>query len=690
MSRVAQLITRRWVAGPLALLFLVVAGVLIGVVGQAERPPTALSALPLESDSRAAAELQAQLPEEEGSAAIVLFSSDSALSEADVASLQQRAQELPGATGMPAQVSEDGTAAVVVVPVDEPDATATADTVAELRTAAAQDLPDGVTAQVTGPAAIQADLAGVFDGADTRLLLATASIVAVLLVITYRSPLLWLVPLTVVGVADQLAGVVATHTLDAFDVAWDESTVGILSVLVFGAGTDYALLLISRYRDELRTTQDRRAAMAHALRRTTEAVISSASTVVIGLLTLLLSLFPTTRGLGLASAVGVVVAAFAALVVLPAALVVFGRWIFWPKVPRVGQTGLADSRSPWRRVGDGVARRPVGVIVVVLAGLAVAAGGISQIQSGLSTSDQFLDTPESIVAADRYAESFPAGSIDPTVVVTTSDGEDVADLVAGVDGVQSTELVASGNGVSEVDAVLTAEPGSDEARTTVEQIRDAVAGAGLADTHVGGTEAEALDTAEASARDRALIIPLVLGLVLVVLAGLLRSVVAPVLLVATVVATYLASLGISWVVFTQVAGFERLDEGVPLLAFVFLVALGVDYNIFLVTRAAEESREHGTREGVLRALSATGGVITSAGILLAAVFAVLGVLPLVVLAQLGVVICIGVLLDTLVVRTLLVPAIVLVLGDRFWWPRRLSPEESARPRKERTEVLART
>ena len=690
MSRLAQLITRRWVAGPLALLFLVFAGAMIGVVGQAERPPTGLNALPLESDSRAAAELRQQLPEEEGSAAIVLFSSDDALTEQEVGAVQQRAQDLPGATGMPAQLSEDGTAAVVVVPVDEPDATATADTVAELRTAASADLPDGVSAQVTGPAAIQADLAGVFDGADTRLLLATASIVAVLLVITYRSPFLWLVPLTVVGVADQLAAVVATRTLDVVDVAWDESTVGILSVLVFGAGTDYALLLISRYRDELRTTEDRRAAMAHALRRTTEAVISSASTVVIGLLTLLLSLFPATRGLGLASAVGVVVAAFAALVVLPAALVVFGRWIFWPKVPRVGQTGLADSRSPWRRVGDGVARRPVGVIVVVLAGLAVAAGGISQIQSGLSTSDQFLETPESIVAADRYAESFPAGTIDPTVVMTTAGGEDVATLVAGVDGVQSAQVSASGNGVTEVDAVLAAEPGSDEARATVQDVRDAIAGAGLADTHVGGTEAEALDTADASARDRAVIIPLVLGLVLLVLAGLLRSVVAPVLLVGTVVATYLASLGISWVIFTQVAGFEALDEGVPLLAFVFLVALGVDYNIFLVTRAAEEARGHGTREGMLRALAATGGVITSAGVLLAAVFAVLGVLPLVVLAQLGVVICVGVLLDTLVVRTLLVPALALVLGDRFWWPRRLAPEPQEQPRNERTEVPART
>jgi RND superfamily putative drug exporter len=679
MSRLAQLITRRWVAGPLALLFLVVAGAVIGVVGQAEKPPTTNTALPLGSDSRAAAELRDQLPQDEGSAAIVLYSSDAPLTDAQLGAIQQNATTLPGATGMPAQPSEDGTAAVVVVPVDEPDATATADAVDELRTAAGDGLPDGVTSQVTGPAAIQADLAGVFEGADLRLLLATASIVAVLLVITYRSPLLWLVPLTIVGTADQLAAVVATRTLAVFDVAWDESTVGILSVLVFGAGTDYALLLISRYRDELRVTEDRRAAMAHALRRTTEAVVSSASTVVIGLLTLLLSLFPATRGLGLASAVGVVVAAVAALVVLPAALVVFGRWIFWPKVPRVGQSGLADARSPWRRVGDAVARRPKAVIAVVVAGLAIAAGGISQIQAGLSTSQQFLDTPESIVAADRYAQSFPAGSIDPTVVITTSDGEQVADLVAGVDGVQSAEVTASGNGITEIDAVLAAEPGSDAARAAVGDLRAAVAD--VPDTHVGGTEAEAVDTADASARDRALIIPLVLVLVLLALAALLRSVVAPVVLVSTVVATYLASLGISWVLFTQVLGFERLDEGVPLLAFVFLVALGVDYNIFLVTRASEESRAHGTREGMLRALSATGGVITSAGILLAAVFAVLGVLPLVVLAQLGVVICVGVLLDTLVVRTLLVPAIGLVLGDRFWWPRRLAPgdDDTTRP-----------
>ena len=237
------------------------------------------------------------------------------------------------------------------IPVTTKDAVETADVVTDLRTAATADLPDGLTAQVTGPAAIQADLAAVFDGANFRLLAATASVVAILLVITYRSPFLWLVPLTVVGVADQLAAVLATHTLAALDVLWDESTIGILSVLVFGAGTDYALLLISRYRDQLRVTADRREAMAIALTRTAEAVLSSATTVVLGLLTLLLSLFPATRGLGLACAVGVVVAATFALVVLPAALVVFGRWIFWPKVPHVGETGLADGHSFWRRVG---------------------------------------------------------------------------------------------------------------------------------------------------------------------------------------------------------------------------------------------------------------------------------------------------------------------------------------------------
>jgi len=670
MRALATLLTRRWVAGLVALFALLAAGGVIGGVGQAERGPTVNAALPVGSDSRAAAELRAELPEEEGSAAVVLFSSDAALTPDQLAALQAKARELPGATGAPPVVAEDRTAAIVVVPVAAQDNQENIDIVADVRTAAKADLPDVVTAQVTGPAAIQADLGAVFDGANFRLLAATASIVALLLIVTYRSPVLWLVPLTVVGVADQLAATLATRTLAAFDVQWDESTIGILSVLVFGAGTDYALLLISRYRDELRVTEDRREAMAHALSRTAEAVLASSTTVVIGLLTLLLSVFPTTRGLGLACAVGVVVAAVFVLVVLPAALVVFGRWIFWPKVPRTGQASLADSRSFWRRIGDAVSRHPGRFAVVTLVVLTVAGGGISQIRTGLGGADQFLQKPEAIAAGERLAESFPAGSADPVIVVARDvAAPELAATVGDVDGVSSTREVASAGGVSEVQAVLDAEPGSDAAQQTVRDIRAAVASTGQA--HVGGTEAEALDEADASGRDRMLIFPIILGLVLVALAALLRSVVAPLVLVATVVATYLASLGISWVLFTQVFGFDRLDNSVPLFAFVFLVALGVDYNIFLVTRAAEEARGHGPREGMLRALSATGGVITSAGILLAAVFAVLGVLPLVVLAQLGVVICVGVLLDTLVVRTVLVPAIALVLGDRFWWPRRV-------------------
>ena len=675
MGSLAHLITRKWVAGLLALFAILGTGAIIGLVGQAESPATGTAALPNGTDSRQAALLRDQLPQDEGSAAVVLYSSDQRLTPDELTLVQERARTLPGATGAPPAVAEDGTAATVFVPVTTKDAVETTAVVKDLRAAAKADLPEGLTAQVTGPAAIQADLAAVFDGANFRLLAATASVVAILLVITYRSPFLWLVPLTVVAVADQLAGVIATHTLAAFGVLWDESTIGILSVLVFGAGTDYALLLISRYRDQLRVTQDRREAMAVALTRTAEAVLASATTVVLGLLTLLLSVFPATRGLGLACAVGVVVAAFFALVVLPAALVVFGRWIFWPKVPHVGETGLADGRSFWRRVGDAVAKRPAGFVTVTVILLGVMAGGISQIQTGLSEADQFLQKPEAIAAGERLAQSFPAGAADPAYVMTRGDGADVVAAMRGVEGVGTVRPGASGNGITEVDVVIDAAPGSDAASNTVVAMRDAVAG--IPTTHVGGTEAVALDASDANRRDLTVILPIILLLVLVALAALLRSVVAPVVLVTTVVATYLASLGLSWVIFTQLLGFDRLDAGVPLLAFVFLVALGVDYNIFLVTRAAEEAKVHGANSGMLRALAATGGVITSAGILLAAVFAVLGVLPLVVLAQLGVVICVGVLLDTLVVRTVLVPALALLLGDRFWWPRRVGPRHEA-------------
>ncbi|PKH38267.1 putative drug exporter of the RND superfamily [Nocardioides alpinus] len=690
----ARFVSGRRTAWLVALVPILLALAIIALVPEGERDARATDTLPAGADSTLAVELADQLPDDDGQVAIVLWTADSGeIDEAALQELNTQAGQLlsqaggdegggesgrPSDSGQPGGeqtgpvvVAEDGTAAFAAIPVTSTSATDNIDKVDELRQQLSDGVPDGLDVQVTGPAGIQADLGKVFDGANLRLLLSTAGVVALLLIITYRSPVLWLVPLTVVGIADRLSAIVATNVLQVTGVAWDESTIGILSVLVFGAGTDYALLLISRYRDELKKEDSRHLAMARAVARTAEAVASSAVTVVLGLLTLLLSVIPTTRGLGLACAVGVVIAATFALVVLPAALVLFGRWVFWPRVPHVGDTVLVDSDSSlWHRVGDAVARRPRTFVIATVLALGVLASGTLGITTGLDPADQFLQKPEAIAAAERLGESFPAGTSDPLQVLTRDTPEQVLEAVEGVEGVTSARVTTTGDGIAQIDAVLEADPGSDGARAAVADVRDAVGG--FTDTHVGGGDAEAVDAKDYAAQDRLLILPLILLLVLGALLLLLRSIVAPLLLVATVVATYAASMGASWVLFRTVFGFEAMDTGVPLLAFLFLVALGVDYNIFLVTRAREEAREHGTRKGMLRALTATGGVITSAGILLAAVFAVLGVLPLVVLAQLGAIIFVGVLLDTLVVRTVLVPALALTLGEKFWWPRKVS------------------
>ncbi|MBA2697074.1 MAG: MMPL family transporter [Actinobacteria bacterium] len=681
MSRIASVITGARTAWMVALVTFLLALAVAGALPEGERDPSPLDALPAGYDSTEGTALLSELPEDESSSAIVLYTSDGGI-EAELPALQQLSQQVApdtGGQGPPVQVvsAQDGTAAIAVLAVPAVTATETADQVGELRDALGEGVPDGVTAQVTGPAAIQADLAAVFDGANVTLLITTASVVAVLLLVTYRSPILWIIPLAVVGLGDRVAGIGATNVLELTGVPFDESTVGILSVLVFGAGTDYSLLLISRYRDELKNHASRHEAMLLALRRTAEAVFASSSTVFLGLLTLLLSVVPSTRGLGLACAVGIVVAATFALVLLPAVLVIFGRWVFWPLIPRLGQPVLADGRSIWRRVGNAVEKRPPAFIIGTLAVLAVMCLGVFRIDLGLSTSEQFLEEPEAITAANRLADSFPAGSTDPTVVVTrsTDQGELAAieEAALSVDSVDEVRQSGQAAGITTFDVVLSPEPGSSDAVQAIGGLRGELEGAAPPETHVTGIEAETADIDDGAARDRQVIFPLILGLVLVALIGLLRSVVAPILLITTVAFTYVCALGVSWWLFTGVFGFSALDAGVPLLAFIFLVALGVDYNIFLVTRALEEARTVGSRTGMLRALAATGGVITSAEILLAAVFAALGVLPLVVLAQLGVVIFVGVLIDTLIVRTVLVPAIGVTMGDAFWWPRSVRP-----------------
>lgn len=668
----------RWLA-----VLLIALGVGAMAIGAADKPNSPTATLPDGFDSTRIAELQQQASEDEAGsdgeansqAAVVLFNTeDGATLQPDaLAALQTRAEELGG----PLIPSEDATAAIVPVEVTSEGLTENADAVTELRDDAAADLPDGVTSQVTGPAAVEADLSGVFSGANVLLLSVTGAIVAVLLIVTYRSPVLWLLPLIVIGIADRVAATVFTWVLSATGTVWNESTAGILSVLVFGAGTNYALLLISRYREELAATDDRFAAMARAWAPMLRTVTASASTVVLGVACLLASVVPTTRGLGLSAMIGIVVAFIFAMFVLPGVLVTFGRWVFWPRIPKVGDE---PEHKLWDRVAGFVEKKPVAVTATSLIVIGVACTGALGITTGLSQSDQFLDTPESVTAAEDLEEAFPEQDATPAQVATR-------DAAAATTALEDAGATVREQGAAGDYAMLSV------SNLDTDAAREALSGVG-AESLVGGQDAQLVDAEEAAARDRTVVFPLILGLIFIALVVLLRSFLAPLIMTATLLLTNIAALGLGWWVSTGIFGFDRFDSTTPLYAFVFLVALGIDYSIFLVTRAKEEAaslalnRDGGSeadaeagsvavgiaapgeaiRRGVLRALSATGGVITSAGILLASVFAALGVLPLVVLAQIGIVIFLGVLLDTLVVRTLLIPAVVQLLGEKFWWP----------------------
>jgi RND superfamily putative drug exporter len=659
------------------LLGLVLAGAVLILAPAATQSTNASVNLPDDAESALAQQRLAAIPGGDDAPAIVVASrGGDRLSQADLAALGRLAGTL--GTDLDTRVagpvpSRDGTVALLTVPLaGDVSNEQNTERVEALRSDVRDGLPEGLEAQVTGAPAIQADLGAVFEGADVRLLLVTAAVVALLLIVTYRSPWLWLVPLAVIGLGDRVAAKVVEAVSAWSDVPIDGSTTGITSVLVFGAGTNYALLLIARYREELRRHEDRREAMRQAVGAAAPAILSSSGTVVLGLLTLLLADAPFVSRIGLAGAAGIAVAVVFALVVLPAAMSIPGRWLFWPFVPRVGDPDPSE-RGVWRRVGQRVTRRPVLVTVGGLVVLVLMALGTLGLRTGLAQDEQFLDTPESITAQQTLASAFPAGSSSPTTVVTTPRlAEQVARAAADVPDVRSAEVGRSGEGVAEVSVVLADEPASDAALRTVERLRAAVDDVDP-DALVGGQDAQALDEADTAQRDRTVIIPVVLAVVLGMLLLLLRSVVAAVLLAGTTVLSYLSALGVGWLVFDHVLGWSATDVSTPLLGFIFLVALGVDYNIFLTARAREEMARTGDATGsIVTALAVTGGVITSAGILLAAVFAVLGVLPLVLLAQLGVLVGFGVLLDTVVVRGLVTPALVAWCGRRFWWPSRLS------------------
>ncbi|WP_043229965.1 MMPL family transporter [Streptomyces sp. NRRL F-5193] len=638
--------------------------------------------LPRSAESTRVLEAQESFRQEETLPAIVVWTSaDGGPLAPGTASEANRALAVlagaPGVVGAPspAVASEDGEALRAVVPLrpglgDElPAALDRIDTTA--------GSVAGTDTWLAGPAASQADLSDAFAGIDGILLAVALVTVLVILLLVYRSVLLPLVIIIgavfALGLACAVVYVLADHGV----VRVDGQVQGILSILVIGAATDYALLLAARYREELgaRGGADRTAAMRAALRQSAGPVTASAATVGLGLLALLLSDLTNNRALGPVGAIGIACAVLSALTFLPAALVLLGRAAYWPARPK------ADEAHPvWRRIADFVDRSPRRLWAGCLAALlACAAFSLTLDSKGVPFDEIFVKDAPSVAAQERLTAHFPGGAGNPAVVIADADSaERVRAAAEEVDGVASaavattpppgptTPLVADGR--ARVDVTLDDPADSDAAKETVARLRTALHAVPGADALVGGTTAQQYDTRLTAERDRALIVPVVLAIILLILVGLLRSLLLPLLLVATVALNFAATLGVAALVFEHVFGFTGTDAAVPLYGFVFLVALGVDYNIFLMSRVREETVLHGTREGIRCGLVATGGVITSAGVVLAATFAALGVIPLAFLVQIAFIVAFGVLLDTLVVRSLLVPALVRDLGARVWWP----------------------
>jgi len=660
--------------------------------------------LPSSAESTQVAALLSEFSGSDDIPAIVIAVREGGLTDADLEFLEsvaEDASEIEGVGGelSPVITSEDGDAAQLIVPI----ADETVDTV-EALSALLEDAPAGLEAAVTGPAGFTADLVAGFEGIDGILLLVALGAVLVILVIVYRSPLL---PFIVLGtsVFALCASILVVFALASADIVTINGQVqGILFILVIGAATDYALLYVARYREALRDHEKRWDATWAAIKGSVEPILASGLTVIAGLLCLLLSDLNSNKALGPVAAIGIGFALLAALTLLPALLLVAGRAAFWPRRPEFGsphpQLTGPDAKGLWPRLGRLIARRARLVWIVTVVGLLAASAGLALFKAdGVPQSELVLGQSEARDGQVLLGEHFPAGSGSPAVIV----GDEelltrLADAAAGLDGVDGV-VALSGNsptgtmpvgtdaeplpfptfaeleptvvdGRVMLQATLTDAADSAEAAETIRELREVVHEVDP-DTLVGGVTALALDTNDTAIRDRTLIVPVILVVILLILIVLLRSIVTPLILIGSVILSFAAALGVSALVFEGIFGFPGADPSVPLFGFVFLVALGVDYNIFLMTRVREETIEHGAHQGMLRGLSVTGGVITSAGIVLAATFAALGVIPILFLAQIAFIVAFGVLLDTIVVRSLLVPAVVYDLGRASWWPSKL-------------------
>lgn len=691
----------RWLLPALlVVLWLFVGGPLGQYAGQlAEvQQNDSASFLPAAAESTQVNELSQQFATEEALPAVIVYEfaepvtpDDLAAVQADVAAIAELDYVTEPIGPIP---SEDGLALQVIVPISAEGGFEVAEDVTEIRAIVGTDGSieiEGVDAFVTGPAGFLADFGEAFGEIDGILLVVALAVVLVILLVVYRSPILPFLVLFSSVLALGVASAVIYWLADTEVLTLNGQSQGILFILVVGAATDYSLLLVSRYREELRRHHTPYDAMRASLKGTYEAILASGGTVILGVMALLLSELNSVQGLGPVAAVGIVFSMLSALTFLPAALVLLGRAAFWPFRPAYG-SAPTEVRGIWGRVARFVGRRSRPVWVVVSLVLVGFAAFLPQFKAdGVAQSDFFLATVEATEGQEALARHFPAGSGSPATVIGPADQtEAMVATISGVDGVATvvplvdpaTQQPVVVDGLVQLDVTLEAAADSDGAEQTVRTLRadlDEVS----EDALVGGLTAVQLDTQEAAQRDLRVIIPVVLLVILLVLMVLLRSIALPVLLIGTVVLSFAATLGLAALVFNGIFDFPGADPSVPLFSFVFLAALGIDYNIFLMTRAREETITLGTRRGMLKSLAVTGGVITSAGIVLAATFGALFVLPILFLAQIAFIVSVGVLIDALVVRSLLVPALVHDIGPKVWWPSRLARRDDAADDEER-------
>lgn len=653
----------KWVTMALWVVLLAVAFPLASSMDSVQSDD-ATDRLPANAESTQVHDIADRVPGTENDEVLVVYRRPSGLNSEDRQAVNRQHDVLAREfdVGMPPVPSDDDTA--LMYAVSQPatgDEEATAEFVERVR-AVTDGSPAGLSTEVTGPTAVSADISAVFEGIDTTLLLVTVLVVALLLILTYRSPFLWLVPLTTVGAAAFLSMAAVYVVASALDLTVSTQSSSIMIVMVFGAGTDYALLLVARYREQLRRYGDKHAAMRAALRGVGPAILASGSTVTLGLACLFVAEMNDISGVGVIGAIGIAATLLTMLTLFPAVLIMLGRKVFWPRIPTLGSTPPA-TRAPLTRALN----HPVRTAAITAIVLGALGFGVVSLSTDLREADSFTSTPESVTGFETLASAYPGQGGRPLTVATPTDqAKEVTTVARGIDGVVDVETTRSGDGWTLIDVVPAAAPDSDAEGALVSRLRTELPAEAL----VGGQGAERVDVETASSRDTWLVIPIVLGVVLLVLFVLLRALTASLLVVGAVVLSYVAALGLGTLVFGGLLGFAGAEPTMPVLAFVFLVAFGVDYAIFLVARIAEDRVDLGTEQATRRAVAATGPVIVSAGLVLAATFAVLASLPFVPMVEIGIVVSVGVLLQTLLVAPALVAPLVVGLRRWVWWPGR--------------------